>query len=99
MTKLASHSSERARQAISEGGLDNHLDIASDPEFATHPMTAPQLRRRLSPEERAKVCHAIHRYLEIEATRAATAKRNIRLRLAIGLRPVPRSLVSRERTE
>jgi hypothetical protein len=49
-------------------------------------------RRHLSPQERARVCQAIHRYIEIEATRAVTAKRNIRLRLAIGLPPVPRRL-------
>jgi len=51
---------------------------------------APSRRNRLSPQERARVCEAIHRYLEIEATRAATAKRNVRLRLAIGLPPIPR---------
>jgi hypothetical protein len=31
---------ERGRSAV-RGGLDNHLDIASDPEFATHPETDP----------------------------------------------------------
>jgi hypothetical protein len=49
-------------------------------------------RRRLSLQDRARVCQALHRFLEIEATRAATAQRNVRLRMAIGLPPVPRRL-------
>jgi hypothetical protein len=53
--------------------------------------------RRLSLQERAVVCRAIHRYIEIEATRAATARRNARLRMAIGLPPFPRRPVDRER--
>ena len=48
---------------------------------------APQ---RISPLERARVCRALHRYIEIEATLAATAKRNARLRMAIGLPPIQR---------
>jgi hypothetical protein len=34
MNKPARWNAKRARTA--QGGLDNHLDIASDPEFATH---------------------------------------------------------------
>jgi hypothetical protein len=37
MTERARFSSRRTRQAISEGGLGRHLDIAADPEFATPP--------------------------------------------------------------
>src|SRR6266704_1034398 len=37
MNKPARWNAKRARKAIREGGLDNHLDIASDPEFAKHP--------------------------------------------------------------
>jgi hypothetical protein len=47
---------------------------------------------RLKPEERARVCLALRRYIEIEETLAATAKRNARLRMAIGLPPFPRRL-------
>jgi hypothetical protein len=49
-------------------------------------------RQQFSPQDRARVCRAIHRYLEIESTRAATHKRNVRLRLLIGLPPVPRPI-------
>jgi hypothetical protein len=49
-------------------------------------------RHRLSPLERARVCRALHRYIEIEATRADAAKRNVRLRMAIGLPPIPRRI-------
>ena len=45
------------------------------------------LLSRLKPQERARVCLALRQYLEIEATLAATAKRNARLRMAIGLPP------------
>jgi hypothetical protein len=54
---------------------------------------APQ---RISPLERARVCRTLHRYIEIEATLAATAKRNARLRMAIGLPPFPRRTFDRE---
>jgi Transcriptional Coactivator p15 (PC4) len=36
VTKPARWNAKRAQAAIPHGGLDNHLDIASDPEFATH---------------------------------------------------------------
>jgi hypothetical protein len=48
---------------------------------------APQ---RISPQDRARLCRVLHRYIEIEATLATTAKRNARLRMAIGLPPFPR---------
>jgi hypothetical protein len=35
---------------------------------------------------------ALHRYIDIEATLAATAKRNVKLRMAIGLPPIPRRI-------
>jgi hypothetical protein len=52
---------------------------------------------RLKPQERARVCRALRRYLEIEATLAATAKRNARLRMAIGLPPFRRRTFDLER--
>jgi hypothetical protein len=55
---------------------------------------APNVRR----DRIARTCRAIHRYLEIEATRADAAKRNIRLRMAIGLPPIPRR-INRERRQ
>jgi hypothetical protein len=55
---------------------------------------APQ---RIFPLERAKVCRTLHRYLEIEATKSAAAKRNARLRMAIGLPPYPRRTLDWER--
>lgn len=41
MTEPARWNAKRARGVIRKGGLDNHLDIASDPEFATHSETDP----------------------------------------------------------
>jgi hypothetical protein len=51
---------------------------------------APQ---RISPQDRAMLCRTLHRYLEIEATQAAAAKRNARLRMAIGLPPFRRRMI------
>jgi hypothetical protein len=51
---------------------------------------APQ---RISPQDRARLCRTLHRYLEIEATQAAAAKRNARLRMAIGLPPFRRRMI------
>lgn len=50
----------------------------------------------LSPQDRAKICRTLHRYLEIEATGAGTAKRNARLRMAIGLPPFRRRTVDQD---
>ena len=49
----------------------------------------------LSPEDIHRICRTIHRHVEIEATMAATAKRNARLRMAIGLPPIPRRRVTK----
>jgi hypothetical protein len=57
---------------------------------------APQ---RISPQERARLCRALHRCIEIEATLAATAKRNARLRMAIGLPPFRRRTIDLERCQ
>jgi len=54
--------------------------------------TPRNARNPISPQERARVCRTLHRYLEIEATRADAAKRNVRLRMLIGLGPVPRRI-------
>jgi hypothetical protein len=51
----------------------------------------------VSPLERARVCRTLHRYLEIEATKSAAAKRNARLRMAIGLTPFKRRTLEWER--
>ena len=39
--KPARSNAKRASKATRTGGLDNHLDIASDPEFATHSEADP----------------------------------------------------------
>jgi hypothetical protein len=52
-------------------------------------------RHRPRRKDIARVCRAIHRYLEIEATRACAAKRNARLRMLIGLPPFPRRRVTK----
>jgi hypothetical protein len=51
------------------------------------------LRRHFSPQDRIRICWAIHRHLEIEASRADTAKRNALLRMAIGLPPFRRRTI------
>jgi hypothetical protein len=58
-----------------------------------------QRRNALKPQERARVCLALRRYIEIEATLAATAKRNARLRMAIGLPPFRRRTIDLERCQ
>jgi hypothetical protein len=55
------------------------------------------LRRHLSPQDRIRICRAIHRCIDIEATLAATAKRNARLRMSIGLPPFRRRTIDLER--
>ena len=54
---------------------------------------APQ---RISPAERARACLLIHTLVVLESDLYATARRNARARLAIGLPPVPRRTVNRE---
>jgi hypothetical protein len=54
------------------------------------------LRRHFSPQDRIRICRTIRRHLEIEAGRADTAKRNARLRMAIGLPPFRRRTFDRE---
>jgi hypothetical protein len=41
MNKPAGFNTRRARKAVSTGGLSGHLDIASDPAFATDPLAEP----------------------------------------------------------
>jgi hypothetical protein len=73
----------------------NHSEIVNMHMDQSDPgRNAPQ---RISPQQRARVCRALHRYIEIEATLAATAKRNARLRMAIGLPPIPRRTVDWKR--
>jgi hypothetical protein len=57
---------------------------------------APQ---RISPQDRARLCRTIHRCLEIEAAQAAAAKRNARLRMAIGLPPFPSRMLDWKRCQ
>jgi hypothetical protein len=56
-------------------------------------------RRHFSPQDRIRICRTIHRHLEIEATLADTARRNARLRMAIGLPPFQRRTIDRERCQ
>jgi hypothetical protein len=53
-------------------------------------------RRCLSPQDRAKACIAIHRLIILESAQPDTARRNARLRMAIGLAPFMRRMVDRE---
>jgi len=62
------------------------------------PAVRRKTHRPILPEDIARTCRAIHRYLEIEASRADAAKRNVRLRMAIGLPPIPRR-INRERRQ
>jgi hypothetical protein len=55
------------------------------------------LRRHFSPQDRIRICRAIYRCIELEATLAATAKRNARLRMSIGLPPFRRRTIDLER--
>jgi hypothetical protein len=57
------------------------------------------LRRHFSPQDRIRKCQAIHRCIELEATLAATARRNARLRMAIGLPPFRRRTIDLERCQ
>jgi hypothetical protein len=45
-----------------------------------------------SPQERARVCEAISRALALEELSRANSRREIWARLAIGLKPFPRTL-------
>ena len=49
----------------------------------------------LSPQERAKACLAIHRLIILESLWPDTARRNARLRMAIGLPPFPRRRITK----
>jgi hypothetical protein len=53
-------------------------------------------RRPLSPRDRAKACLVIHELIALESVEAAVHRRNVLLRLAIGLPPVPRRPVNRD---
>jgi hypothetical protein len=45
-----------------------------------------------SPQQRARICAAIHRELALEQLTRTNAKREALARLAIGLRPFPRTI-------
>jgi hypothetical protein len=53
-------------------------------------------RRSLSPQERARACLVIHELIALESVEPAANRRNVLLRLAIGLPPTPRRTVNRE---
>lgn len=53
-------------------------------------------RHRLSPQERSKACLAIHKLVALESLSPHAVRRNIRLRMAIGLSPIPRKPVYHE---
>ena len=55
--------------------------------------------RRLSPEERSLVCERIRRELALEYLSRTNSKREAWARIAIGLPPVPRPTVNRERRQ
>jgi hypothetical protein len=74
----------------------------SDPPFtkieATPMPKRPSRRnaRHFSPQDRIRVCRAIHHQIVLEYWQAGAHRRNVLARLAIGLPPVPRRTVSRE---
>lgn len=59
--------------------------------------TRRNARRHFSPQDRIRICRALRRYIELEATLPATAWRNARLRKAIGLAPFRRRTIDLER--
>jgi hypothetical protein len=52
--------------------------------------------RHLSPQDRIRICRAIHRHIVRECFEAKTQKRDARLRMAIGLPPFSRRTINRE---
>jgi hypothetical protein len=54
------------------------------------------LRRHFSPQDRIRICRAIHRQIMLEYWQSGAHRRNVLARLAIGLPPVPRRTVSLE---
>jgi hypothetical protein len=57
--------------------------------------TSRNALKALSPKERARICEAISRELALEYFRRANCKREAWARIAIGLRPIPRTLRER----
>jgi hypothetical protein len=61
------------------------------------PSTQRNARRRLSPQKHARICEAICRELALEYFCRSNSKREVWARMVIGLPPVPRQTVVRER--
>jgi hypothetical protein len=57
------------------------------------------LRRHFSPQDRIRVCRAIHHQIVLEYWQAGAHRRNVLARLAIGLPPVPRRTLDWERRQ
>jgi hypothetical protein len=97
MKKPASASNARRARNEIQSGLDTRSHISSGPTAATHlkPMTA-FIHNALvaTAQQRHCICRAIHWQINLER---GNSGREARLRLLIGLRPVPRSPVGRER--
>jgi hypothetical protein len=49
-------------------------------------------RRHFSPQDRIRICRAIHRQIMLEYWQTGTDRRNVLARMAIGLPPIPRSI-------
>jgi hypothetical protein len=79
MKKPASASNARRARNEIQNGLDTRSHISSGPASATHPKSMT-----------ARIARQIHWQLCLE--RGNSARREARLRMAIGLPPVPRSL-------
>jgi hypothetical protein len=50
--------------------------------------------RQFSPQDRIRICRAIHRQIMLEYWQTGAHRRNVLARLAIGLPPVPRRTVN-----
>jgi PIN domain nuclease of toxin-antitoxin system len=53
-------------------------------------------RRHRSPQDRIRICRAIHELIALESVEPAAHRRNVLLRLSIGLPPVPRRTINLE---
>jgi hypothetical protein len=52
--------------------------------------------RHLSPQDRIRICRVIHELIALESVEPAAHRRNVLLRLSIGLPPCPRRTVNRD---
>jgi hypothetical protein len=76
---------------------DHHHRIEAMPIQRRH--AKRNVLRHLSPQDRIRICRAIHRQIVRECFEAKTQKRDARLRMAIGLPPFRRRTIDLERRQ